>query len=43
MEIYIQKDGMTMGQFGDLFFNLYMSPLENKVFDAIDKPNIYLI
>ena len=27
---------------GPIFSNFYMSDLENKVFDTINKPNIYL-
>ena len=33
--IFIQKDG-------PIFSNFYISALENKVFDTINKPNIYL-
>ena len=41
--IFIQKDGITMGSvLGPIFSNFYMSALENKVFNTINKPNIYL-
>ena len=28
--------------FGPIFSNVYMSALENKVFNTINKPNVYL-
>ena len=41
--IFIQKDGIAMGSvLGPIFSNFYMSDLENKVFNTINKPNIYL-
>ena len=43
MEKYSSKDGMVMGlDLGPIFGNFYMSALENKGFDTINKPNIYL-
>ena len=41
--IYIQKDGIAMGLvLESIFSNFYMSDLENKVFNTINKPNFYL-
>ena len=41
--IYIQKDGIAMGSvLGPIFSYFYMSALEDKVFNIINKPNIYL-
>ena len=41
--INIQIDGIAMGSVLDtIFSNFYMSALENKVFNTINKPNIYL-
>ena len=40
--IFIQKDGIAMGSvLGPIFSNSYMSALENKVFNTINKPDIY--
>ena len=40
--IFIQKDGIAMGSvLESIFSNFYMSALENKVFNTINKPNIY--
>ena len=40
--IYIQPDGIVMGSvLGPIFSHFYMSVLENKVFNTIDKSNIY--
>ena len=41
--IYIQRDGIAMGSvLAPIFGNFYMSALENKVFNTINKSNIYL-
>ena len=41
--IYTQKDGVSMGLIlGPIFSNFYMSNLENKIFNKIKKPSIYL-
>ena len=41
--IYIHQDGIAIGSvLGPIFSNFYMSALENKVFNTINKPNIYL-
>ena len=41
--IFIQKDGIAMGSvLGPIFSNFYMSDLENKVFNTINKSNIHL-
>ena len=41
--IYIQIDGVSMGSaLGPLFANFYMGHLEDKIFQVIDKPSIYL-
>ena len=41
--IYIQQDGIAIGSvLGPIFSNFYMSALENKIFNTINKPNIYL-
>ena len=41
--IYIQIDGVSMGSaLGPLFANFYMGHLEDKIFQLIDKPSIYL-
>ena len=41
--IFIQKDRIAMGSvLGPIFCNFCMSALENKVFNTINKPNIYL-
>ena len=41
--IFIQKDGITMGSvLGPTLSNFYMSALENKIFNLINKPTIYL-
>ena len=41
--IFIQKDRIAMGSvLVPIFSNFYMSALENKVFNTINKPNIYL-
>ena len=40
--IFIQKDGIIMGSvMGPIFSNFYMSALENKVFNTLNKSNIY--
>ena len=40
---FIQKDGIAMGSvLGPIFSNFSLSALENKVFNTINKPNIYL-
>ena len=40
--IFIQRDGIAMGSvLGPIFSNFYMSALENKVFNTINKPNIH--
>ena len=42
MEI-IQRDGIAMGSvLGSIFSHFYISALENKVFNTINNPNIYL-
>ena len=41
--IYIQTDGVCMGfVLGPIFINFYMSDLENRSFNSIQKPPIYL-
>ena len=41
--IFIHIDGIAMASvLGAIFSNFYMSALENKVFNTINKPNIYL-
>ena len=43
LNIYIQKDRIVMRLvLASVLSNFYMSNLENKVFNAINKPNIYL-
>ena len=42
-DIYIQTDGISMGSvLHPIFSNFYMSDLENKIFNCIRKPSIYL-
>ena len=41
--IYVQTDGVSMGSvLGPIFSNFYMSDLENRIFNSIKKPPIYL-
>ena len=41
--IYIQTDGLSMGSvLGPIFSNVNTSNLENKIFNSIRKPSIYL-
>ena len=41
--IYVQTDGVSMGSvLGPIFSNFYMSDLENRIFNSIKKPSIYL-
>ena len=41
--IYVQTDEVFMGSvLGSIFRNFYMSDLENKIFNSIKKPPIYL-
>ena len=41
--IYIYKDRIAMGSvLGPIFYNFYMLALEKKVFNTINRPNIYL-
>ena len=41
--IFIQRDGIAIGSvLGPVFRNFYTSALVKKVFDTINKPNIYL-
>ena len=42
-KMYLQVEGVAMGSpLGPTFANFYMGNLENKVFDKIDKPSIYV-
>ena len=42
-KIFIQRNGIAMASvLGPIFSNFYMSVLENKGFNNINKPNIYL-
>ena len=41
--IYVQTDGVSMGSvLGPIFSNFYMSVLENRIFNSINKNPIYL-
>ena len=41
--IYVQTNGVSMGSIlGPIFSNFYMSDLENRIFNSIKKPPIYL-
>ena len=41
--IYVQTDGVSMGSvLGPIFSDFYMSDLENRIFNSIKKPPIYL-
>ena len=41
--IYVQTDGVSVGSvLGPIFSNFYMSDLENRIFNSIKKPPIYL-
>ena len=41
--IYVQTDGVSMGSIlGPIFSNFYMSNLENRIFNSIKNPPIYL-
>ena len=43
VNIFIQCDGIAMGSvLAPIFCNFYMSALENKFFNTINKPDIYL-
>ena len=41
--IYVQTDGVSVGSvLGPIFSNFYMSDLENRIFNSVKKPPLYL-